>query len=443
MRALLRVAGRIAGGAAALLVLAGCGTSPISPAPTGAPIATPTTQPATPTPSATPSPAAFTIATGLMPDTRPAAGWGNGRYLVTFSQIAGRAGHDVFGLRLASDGTPLDADPLLLSSVPPALDPTSAEYGGSAVAGDDAGFGVFFFGSGPGPGDVPGEVIAFTSVPGEGAPIAPATLVATTLGVSKPLTALQEPTAAASDGAGFVTVYQQLVPLLGQPEEALFGTFVAVDGGSVVPQGTVGLGGAGVAPILLAASHPGGVASNGGDTLAAWVEDTEERTDATTLVAARVTPTEATRFPLTPIDLGSGASTLVAGDGDGFLVVWQSTDRNGSETIRAIHYLPHGAADGGDLITPPGGFVVAGGGGAVLSGVAFAGGVYLVTWLEDRVLTGARVGTTSDTASPLTIESGGVTAAALASSGDRFLVVFERARGERVDLLGRFVDAGG
>jgi len=440
MHAAARAVRMIGGLTFVLLLLAGCGggDSGSRPQPTPTANASPSVTPPTPTPTASPvSP--FTIASGLVSGTGPAVGWSDGRYLVTFSKIDRRPAQDLFGVRLASDGTSLDDDPVLLSdgSSQLALDPTSAAYGYAAIAADAAGFGVFFFGSSDaGAAGLPGEVIAFTSLREQGAPLPPVTLLAIQLDPRLPQTVLRPPSAATSDGARFVAVHQRTEPVLGLSAfDQIVGELVAVDGGSVEPQGMALLGGANVAPAALAYAGAGGVASNGSETLAAWIEITEQhQKDSTAIEAARIAPGEITRLALAETTTGSG-STRVASDGDGFLAVWDATTE-----IHAIRYVPHGGAAGGDLVAPPGGFVVADGSEAkTLSGVAFAGGVYLVTWLEDGVLRGARVGDGAIAATPFTIASGPVTAAAVTSDGERFLVVVERPRGATSDLLGLFV----
>ena len=102
--------------------------------------------------------------------------------------------------------------------------------------------------------------------------------------------------------------------------------------------------------------------------------------------------------------------------------------------LRAVPYAPGGAPQ------PGGRFVVAPGATAKdLGGVGFAGGSWLVAWIEGTVLRGALIGAT-DTVEPIELDPGPVASAALASDGARVLVVLDRPGSDgSSDVLGRFV----
>ncbi len=73
-------------------------------------------------------------------------------------------------------------------------------------------------------------------------------------------------------------------------------------------------------------------------------------------------------------------------------------------------------------------------------GVVYAGGSYLVAWIEGVALHGARLGTTGDAVETFELDPGPVTSAAQAPDGTRVLVVVEPPRADgSFDVLGRFV----
>jgi hypothetical protein len=68
----------------------------------------------------------------------------------------------------------------------------------------------------------------------------------------------------------------------------------------------------------------------------------------------------------------------------------------------------------------------------------FADGVYLVPWVEDGAVRGARLGATGEDADVFTIDAGPATSVAVTTDGTRFLAVFDRAEdASSSDLLGR------
>jgi hypothetical protein len=70
----------------------------------------------------------------------------------------------------------------------------------------------------------------------------------------------------------------------------------------------------------------------------------------------------------------------------------------------------------------------------------FADGVYLVPWVEDGAVRGARLGTTGEDADVFTIDAGPATSVAVTTDGARFLAIFDRADGtSSSDLFGKFV----
>ena len=137
-----------------------------TPSTTTTPRGTPTPAPTpTSTPTATVLPNPFPIVTAIAPGANPAVGYGDGRYLTTFSLIDVHSRRDLFGVRLAPNGAAIDADPVLLSDLggDSYLDPNQVSYGSGAIGFDGSAFGVFFHGVGTlrqvGP---PGEIIGFT-----------------------------------------------------------------------------------------------------------------------------------------------------------------------------------------------------------------------------------------------------------------------------------------
>jgi hypothetical protein len=311
---------------------------------------------------------------------------------------------------------------------------------------------VFFYGGGTAGGShgPPGEIIGFTSVPTSGEPLQPATTLATQESFSMALTSLIAPFAATSDGTRFVGLHGYGFTLVGSFSlHQLVDDFVTVSGASIDSQAAY-LGGAVFPPMdnRVADSQPGGIANNGSATLAAWIETTANVTNpqnpSTALQAALIAPGEATRIQLADATANSGL-TEVASDGAGFLVVWNTTTAQTPTTtseIRAIRFLPGGGDGRKDSIEPAGGFVVATGTTEKsLGGVAFAGGTYLVAWLEDGAIRGARIAEDGTTPALFTVDPGPASGFALTSDGERFLFVIEEPNASRADVLGLFVDA--
>ncbi|MBM4269657.1 MAG: hypothetical protein FJ144_24145 [Deltaproteobacteria bacterium] len=145
----------------------------------------------------------------------------------------------------------------------------------------------------------------------------------------------------------------------------------------------------------------------------------------------------------TSVTLSEGASgsqdVLVATDGDSFVVVWtapSSEDDSAPLTeVRAIRVAEDGSA------TPPGGFLVDGDAAAKsLGAIAYTDGVYLVAWIEEGIVEAARLGTSGEDADVFTLDPGPASSVALATDGDRFLAVFDRAvDSSSSDVIGTFV----
>ena len=431
----------------------GGGTSSPTPAPTVTATSTPeVTSTPGPTPSAVPNP--FTIATGLAPVARPAAAFGAGCYLTTFSLQGAGDARDLYGVRLAAGGGVIDEAPLLLSGLGDGsfLDPADASYGGAAIGFDGSGFGVFFGCTGS-VRDVlaPGQMVGFASVPPVGAPLRPAAEVDTQASFGMAQTAIRGVSGASSFAVGFAGLYDRESGMIGFP--FTLGTLdratVVVDGGTVDVRGPFVLAGGARTKILIDSAGGGGIATRGADAFAAWtqvevnVAPPAPHVESATLDGALLTPLGLTYVPLAATTTTTGG-TVVASDGLEFLVVWSAAstqDGTSTNEIRAIRYRP-GSGESPALVTPAGGFVVADGDAAKrLKGVAFAAGTYLVAWLEAGSVRGARIAEDGTTPAPFVIDAGPVEDAALTGDGERFLAVLERANGARVDLLGLFVDA--
>ena len=431
----------LAGALAALVACGGDGGGGGGSHPTPSPSATPFA-----TPTATVAPTPFPIAVGLGPGGGVAAAWGGDRYLVTFGDATGPAARDVAGVRLTQDGEPVDAAPFPLSDFgsSPFLGP-DARYspGGIAFAGTH--FGVFLYGAGTTQSGAEGQVVGFVSVPPDGPPALPATAIDEQLTFSMARTSLISPVAATTNGVLYLGMYQRILSLVGAfTVSQVVGKIVtATDGGAEAqPVGPL----SGIVPpvggIVTSGSAPGVATSDDATALVAWVETyapEDSPGDVSTGVqSAQLTADSATFVRLADTAAGS-QGTAVASDGTSFLVVWTATTAADPATLselRAIRFTPGGTPE------PAGGFLIGGGGAKQLGDVAFTGGAYLVTWIEDGALRGARLDTRGEEAAVFTIDPGPVVSAALAGDGTRFLAVVSRATGTSTsDVLGTFVPA--
>lgn len=412
------------------------------------PVVTPT---AAPTPSAGPSP--FVVVAGVADDTFCEVGFAGDRYLTTFSQPGTGDLRDVYGVRFAASGEVLDAEPLLLSDLDPSVSGLSgASYQGSSVAGADVGFGVFFMGSGTLTESVaPAQVIGFSSVPLSGAPVRPATLVDSQISFSMVQTAITGVTGATGSGQRFTGLYGRGTTAAFQPIfiGQVDGADVVAGGGTVAVDGTYVLGGGVVVDGVLHSAGNGTIASAGSTQLAVWFEAAIDTTRPAppvvrTITLAGAQRTSAGTVPLSLVDIADEpGGTAVGSDGTSFLVAWSvaTVSTNPPNEIRALRYRP---ADGGapGAVDPPGGFLVADGPSAkTVIGVAHAAGTWLVAWLDEGILRGARIPADGTTVAPFTIFPDPVNAAALTSDGERFLVVVERPTEPSTDLVGLFVPA--
>ncbi|MBM4244088.1 MAG: hypothetical protein FJ148_09760 [Deltaproteobacteria bacterium] len=421
------------------------------PTPTAYPSATPfvtaTPLAPTPTPTSTVLPNPFPIAENLPASAAVEAAWGGERFLVTFSAPTDRQAPDVLGVRLAPNGEVVDSAPLLLNDLDEPFLDSGATYlpGGIAFAGDA--FGVFLWGYGTrGDDGPPAQVVGFVSVPPAGAPALPATTIDEQLTFSMALSAINGPVAASTNGTLFLGMYQRIVSLAGSFSLSRVGGRIVTRTGGAVQSQPVG-------PLSAILPPPAGVISNGsapavatrsdGTTLVAFTQTSQAQTSpgviSTNLQGALLTSDGQTLFSLSDAADGAG-STAVASDGTSFLVVWETPttdDPDALTELRAIRYTPGADPE------PAGGFVVAGGSSVKhLGDVAFAGGTYLITWIEADALRGARLGSEGTGVAPLTIDAGpGIESVALATDGARFLAVFDRATGaSSSDVLGTFVE---
>lgn len=442
----------------AAVVLAGCGGGggggAGSPTPTPLP-ATPTpavTATSGPTPTAAPSP--FVIVSDVADDTFPQVAFADDQYLTTFSQPGADERREVLGLRLATSGEVLDAAPLLLSELDPDASAELSEmsYQHSAVAGGDAGFGVFFAGSGRlRESGAPTQVVGFTSVPTSGSPVLPATVVDSQVSFSMVQTSITGVSAATSVGSRFTALYRRVTTASFQPLPIgqVDGADVVVQGGAVAVERTYVVGGGNVEDGVLHTAGPGSIASAGSAELAVWLEDAIDGSRPAPPVVRTVTLQGALRKPAgtTPLALvdvlDEPGEAAIGSDGSTFLVAWSVGTQAAAppSEIRALRYLPGDGSDPG-TVDPPGGFVVADGPTAKsVVGVAHAAGTWLVAWLDEGILRGARLAPNGTTATPFTIYPDPVNAAALTSDGERFLVVAERPTEPSIDLIGQFVPA--
>jgi hypothetical protein len=431
---------------AALSACAGDGSDGPQPSATPTAARTPTTTPvATATPAATPSgaPTPFPIALDLGPGIPFDVGFGGDRFLVAFAN-PGEA-PDVVGLRLTQDGEAIDATPFPLSDF--GSDPflsSDAGYTPGGIAFDGASFGVFLFGSGTTTAGPPGQVVGFVAVPAEGPPALPATAVDEQASFSMVQTSIRPPIAATSNGSLFLGVYQRVVTMVGSLSlSQVFGQIVTVTGSGVEAQPAGPFSGPPPVDGVVTSGSAPGVAIGGSFTLIAFVQTSvdEDSPDevATNLQGVVLTADEATYVPLSDTEAGS-QNAAVASDGTSFLIVWTATSSAEDATLnqlRAVRFTPGGSPE------PAGGFLIEGGDGAKMLGdVAYADGVYLVAWVEDGVVRGARLGGSGDDADVFTIDPGPAVSVALATDGTRFLAVFDRVEGTASsDVLGTFVAA--
>jgi len=425
----------------ALLALLACGDDG-----NGSPLATPTPTPSTtpgasPTPQPTPSVAdTFTIAEDLPAGSAVAAAWGGERYLVTFSVPGAAGGSDVAGVRLDASGTLLDAPPFVLSALgdTPFLGP-GATYVPGGIAYAASGFGAFFFGAGNVAAGPPGQVVAFAGVPATGSPDLPATAIDEQMTFSMAQTSLSPPVAATSNGTRYLGVYQRILSLVGSfSVSRVTGQIVTTPPVAAQEIGPF----SGIAPppdgIITSGSAPGVATRADSTALVAWVESAvpEGTSDVTMRVRGVVlTESDATFVTLAETDEGA-QGVAVASDGTSFLVVWRTPRLPSAHELvelRALRYAPGSE--------PEPSFVVAG--GAMEKGspdVLFAGGSYVVAWIEGTALQGARLGTTGDAVETIELDPGPVVSAALATDQTRVLVVLDRPSADgSSDVLGRFV----
>jgi hypothetical protein len=425
--------------AGALASLLACGSDGDGgPAPTPTPVTSPTPQP-TPTVADT-----FPIAGDLPASSAVAAAWGDDRYLVTFSVPGAAGGSDVAGVRLDASGALLDAAPLVLSDFGdlPFLSPGAA-YAPGGIAFGASSFGAFFFGSGTVPSAAPGQVVGFVGVPVAGPPALPATAIDEQLTFSMARTSLSPPVAAAGNGTLFVGAYQRILSLVGSFSVSRV-TGQIVTRPPVAAQEIGPFSGA-VPPVggfFTSGSAPGVAMRDDSAALLAWVETAAPEgmpSDATTRLQGAVLA-DGAATPVTLAATNDGAQGVaVASDGTSFLVAWaapgQATQPAALGELRAVRYAPGGEPQ------PSDGFVVATGSTAKdLVGVVFAGGSYLVAWIEGTALRGAVLGATGVAVETIDIDPGPVASAALATDGTRVLVVLDRpGAGGSSSVLGRFV----
>lgn len=429
--------------ASTLVALLACGDDG-----NGGPPATPTPTPST-TPAASPTPrptstvsAAFTIADDLPTTSAVAAAWGGDRYLVTFSIPGAAGGSDVAGVRLDASGTVLDAPPLVLSDLgdAPFLAP-GATYVPGGIAYAASGFGAFFFGQGNVAAGPPGQVVGFAGVPA-GSPALPATAIDEQMTFSMAQTSLSPPVAATSNGTIFLGVYQRILSLVGSfSVSRVTGQIVTTPPVAAQEIGPF----SGIAPppdgIVTSGSAPGVATRADSTALIAWVESAvPEGTADVTIRVRGVVLTESSATFVTLAETDEGAEGVaVASDGTSFLVVWRAPRLPSAHELvelRAVRYTPGSE--------PEPGFVVVGGSTEIgTPDVVFAGGSYLVAWIEGSALRGARLGTSGDAVETIELDRGPVASAALAANAARVLVVLDRPRNDgSSDLLGRFVGPG-
>ena len=423
----------------ALLTLLGCGGDG-----NGGPAPTPTPTPvASATPQPTPTIAeAFTIADDLLGPVAVRAAAAGDRYLVSFSVPVAAGGSEVAGVRLDANGTVLDDPPLALSDLgdAPFLAP-GATYLPGGIASATSGFGAFLVGYGNVAAGPPGQIVGFVGVPASGPPALPATAIDEQMTFSMAQTSLAGPVAATSNRTRFLGAYQQILSLVGSfTVSRVIGQIVTTPPVAAQEIGPF----SGIAPppdgLITSGSAPGVATRDDGATLLAWVEVVAPETmpSDTTMRLQGVVLTEAASTPVTLAATETGADGVaVASNGTSFLVVWATpgqAEPPATGELRAVRYAPGGEPQ------PGGGFVVATGATAKdLVGVVFAGGSWLVAWIEGTVLRGALIGAT-DTVEPIELDPGPVASAALASDGARVLVVLDRPGSDgSSDVLGRFV----
>jgi hypothetical protein len=360
------------------LGLSGCagdGDSPSSgPTPTpGTPIATPAATPTVATPSPTPT-AGSAIA--IAPEIESPAGFdlaaGPGGFLVAFAAASTDGTSEIFGVRLASDGSVVDEEPFLVSVGTSEL---QTEQSSPAVGFDGATYAVAYSGS----NEING---IFTSS-------ITAVLVGLDGSVGTPTTIIETP------GIGMchatVSAPAEIVGMPGS-EFAVFwpldlgcasGPMLdRIDGVFAAPSGTTfsSVEIAGLLPPIgedTVQSGPASAASSETVTLASWSEIAALNPPPTTTieVALLVSGSPAERAAL-----ATGPALLVqpeiASDGSDFLVVWGSNPGSSPSVLRGARFRPGtGPLDG------PEGFVISS--SQVEQGqpeVAFAGGVYVVVW---------------------------------------------------------------
>jgi hypothetical protein len=267
-------------------------------------------------------------------------------------------------------------------------------------------------------------------VPIDGPPVLPATEIDEQLTFGTARTALGPPIAATSNGTMFLGLYQRALSLVGGPAaDQVVGQIVtaapAVEAQEIGP-----FSGPPVRDGILTSGSAAGVATRSApESMPADV--------AYRLQGVLLTESDATPVTLTEVRDGSYGGA-VATDGTSFLVPWTTgTDASPGvrSELRAIRYAPGGAPE------PAGGFVIADGAAEkILVGATFASGAYVVAWIEDGALYGARIATAGDDVVRTPLHPGPVVDAALATDGTQVLVVFSRDDvGGTSDVLGSFV----
>ena len=406
--------------AAATLAIAivplGCGSDDSSDGPTPTP--TPTSSGgATPTP--TPTPAAGARIIDLVPsigDTpRFDVGGGARGFLVAFEDD-GPPSSSIRGLRLGADGTPIDADPFLVSVAQSAGYLGDPSWTSPAVGFNGSLYGVVYAGTGTVQGSIPGAAITAVQVGSDGSVELPTDLAETAQIGTCESNVGPPPAISGNNATSFVALWPLEEGCAGGPIlDRLDGAFAIVENrGFAVIETDPLLPPVDDDPVVSSAAA---VASSGTTTVGAWTEMPAGGGEVDVEVAVLANgSTQRTRLA----EAGGGlVRPSIASDGADFLVVWQSAPG----TISGARFRSgSGPLDGGS------GFVVARASGGGMLGaprVAFAGGTYLVAWVEGSDLRVVEVSPQGGVGSAQTLATNAAgTTIALASSGGTFVLPF-------------------
>ena len=348
-------------------------------------------------------------------------------FLVAYGGSAGIPGRPgtsdagILGLRVATDGTVLDASSFRIADASDDQAIEDPSWTAPSVAFDGGSYVVAFAGSGTAEGGIPGTSISAVPVDPE-ANVGTQNDLVLTAGIGMCRSAVGPPPAVGASAGGALAV---LFPLdlgcAGGPVIDRLSGVLATRTGSTIDDVTDIvdlLPPIDATPVVASAAS---VATSASATVATWTQGALGAIDASVVVAI-LTASGVERVTLATDGIGF-VRPAIASDGGAFLVVWASQ----SGSIQGARFQPGSAPPEG-----PAGFTIAAGPGNASPRVAFGGGQYMVVWTSssngDVALASARVSSGGDVGPSTTLATGLASASiSIAAAGDVFLVPFQRA----------------